>query len=348
MPRQITTNLKQHLPAIIEKNFQISKDTTILLVYDEQCKLAKILADGYKEAIAHYQHQIINYDKIAAESILAIFDQPPKKSLVILVQSLSFRITKDRLRADLFRKGHMVIEHARLQHNKEDQIETYINALEYNTPYYTRMCNKIEQLLKNSTNITIASETCGESNRDKENPILTINSPYEEPVKNTGEFYQQLIPAGGFPIGEIFTEAQQLDKINGSVIVFGFPNSNHLTTWTEPFMVTIKDGCLVSHHGPKEFDDILNLIKSEEMGKVQIREIGFGLNKALGFDKRIDEPTAFERYAGVHFSLGLKHAMYRKKFPKTVYQKYHVDIFCKADTITIGTTRVFEEGRWIE
>lgn len=338
----ISSDLKQHLISILEKNFQITKETFILLVHDEQCKLASILTDGYKEVIASYQHQIINYDTTTAEDILAIFDQLPKRSLVILVQSLSFRITKDRLRADLFRKGHMVIEHSRLQHNKEEQIETYLNSLQYDTPYYVNMCNKIEQLLKNNITITIASE-----NKEIKN-ILIIDSLYEKPVKNTGEFYQQPIPAGGFPIGEIFTEAKQLDKINGSITVYGFPNTNHITTWTEPFTVTIKDGCLVSHNGPKEFDDILNLIKSEEMGKVQIREIGFGLNRGLGFDKRIDEPTAFERYAGVHFSLGLKHAMYRKKFPKTVYQKYHVDIFCKTDSITIGSTKVFEEGKWIE
>ena len=341
----ITPKLIADLEAIFEKNFRISNETFILLVYDQQSKLAAILAEAYKQAIKKYTHKDICFDTTLPDYIINEFNNLPKKSLVILIQSLSFRITKDRLRADLFRKGHMVIEHSRLGHNGDDQIKNYLQSLQYDTPYYTVMCDKIDKLLSENTTISITS---GNKPNDRMENTLIINSEYETPIKNTGEFFKQAVPAAGFPIGEIFTEAKQLDAINGKIIVYGFPGLEHITKWCDPFTVTIKDGFLVEHNGPKEFDEIITLIKSEELGKVQIREIGFGLNRALHFDNRLDEPTAFERYAGVHFSLGLKHKMYRKKFPKSVLQKYHIDIFCKADTIKIGNALVFKDGEWIE
>ena len=330
--------LHTHLQNILYQNYQVSPSTFILLVYDEQCTLAQLLADGYKEVINSFSHKALNFHQYTEEQILAEFQQFPPKSLVILVQSASFRMTKHRLRADLFRQGHMVIEHVRLSFNTEEEMPNYINSLQYDTPYYVKMSNRIEKLLSSTVPIIYQS---GEGLQ------LEINSSYEKPIKNTGDFSSQATASTGFPIGEIFTEAKDLTAVNGSIHVFAFPTTDHKTFWAEPFTVTIKDGCVVSHTGPSEFEEILQKIKSEEQDKVQIREIGFGLNRALGYNKRITEPTSFERFAGVHFSLGLKHAMYRKKIPKQIYQKYHVDIFCKVETIMIGDTVVFEKGEYV-
>ncbi len=329
--------LYKHLQDILLKNYQISSSTFVLLVYDEQCTLAKILSEGYKEVLSIYPNKKINFDKHTEEQILEEFAKLPARSLVILVQSFSFRMTKHRLRADLFRQGHQVIEHTRLSLNQESEIPTYIHSLQYDTPYYLTMTEKIEKLLENKISITYKSGN---------GLNLVINSSYEKPIKNTGDFTHQATGSSGFPIGEIFTEAKELDKINGSILVFAFPASDHKTCWCEPFTVTIKDGCLVSHTGPERFEQILKAIKSEEGDKVQIREIGFGLNRALGFANRITEPTCFERFSGAHFSLGLKHAMYRKKINKHIYQKYHVDIFCNVDKIFIGETQIFENGTY--
>ena len=328
----MNTQLHTHLQNILVHNFKVNKDTFVLLVYDKQCDLAKQLSDEYKHVIKNYSHNAINFNEHTEEEILKIFETLPPKSLVILVQSSSFRMTKHRLRADLFQHGHQVIEHSRLSFNKEEEKQTYLNSLQYDTPYYLSMCAKIEELLKEKTTITYQSGN---------GLTLVIDSAYERPIKNTGDFSNQATASSGFPIGEIFTEAKELDKINGSIVVFAFPTTDHRTGWCEPFTVTIKDGCVISHTGPAAFEEILTQIKSEEGDKVQIREIGFGLNRALGFDKRITEPTCFERFAGAHFSLGLKHAMYRKKISKKVYQKYHVDIFCNVDSITIGNTKIY-------
>lgn len=330
--------LLQNVTDILEKNYQIKSDQYILLIYDRESPLSTQVAKAYQEAIQTYPHESINFHEVQEEFILTKFQNLPKRSLIILVQSGSFRMTKYRLRADLFQHGHMVIEHARLSFNDNTQIEHYINSLKYDTPYYLKTCNNIAQLLKENKTITIKSAN---------NLTLTINSEYEESIKNTGDFSENPNASAGFPIGEIFTEAKELDKINGQVLVFATPTLEHHTFFTEPFIVTIKDGLLINHNGPDKFNEMLNIIKSEEYNKIQVREIGFGLNRALGFTKRLDEPTAFERFAGLHFSLGLKHAMYRKKFDKTILQKYHIDIFCLVDQIFIGETKIFEKGEYL-
>ncbi len=363
--QKLNHQLQQNLRDMIQKNYKATEETFILLLFDDKSSLSRVISDGYKQVISAYNHQILDFNQCTEEQIFDCFAKLPTKSLVILVQSGSFRTTKARLRADLFRIGHMVIEHARLSQTADDQIENYINSLHYDTPYYIEASNKIEQLLNKNNKLTIFSSNNGNNNNNNNNNIhnnnynnnnnsnnnlkniLTVDSAFEKAIKNTGDFTNQAIAAGGFPIGEIFSEAKELDKINGSITVFGFPAKDHTTQWCESFIVTIKDGFVVDHNGPKEFQEILAMIRAEEFDKVQVREIGFGLNRALGFDKRINEPTAFERFAGMHFSLGLKHAMYRKKYSKKIFQKYHVDIFCKVDKVLIGDTTIFENDSWV-
>src|SRR3989344_862791 len=333
------SKLREHLHDILHKNYHISKECFILLIYDTDSSLARLLSDTYMKEIQSNPHQTINFptvnETVVEEAVAAL----PAHSLVILVQSLSFRMTKHRLRADLFRAGHMVIEHARLSLNTDEEIQNYIDSLQYDTPYYVQATTIMEKLLQNNTWLRIESG---------ENLVLQVNSPLEKPLKNTGDFSDNPIVAAGFPIGEIFTEATELDKMNGSVLVFGFPTLEHKTHFCEPFEVQIRNGCVISHTGPGLFADILQRIASEEVNAaVQVREIGFGLNRGLGFEKTLHEPTAFERFAGMHFSLGLKHAMYAKKLGRKVYQKYHIDIFCKVKNVFVGSTQIMKEGKYV-
>ena len=333
------SKLREHLHDILHKNYHISKECFILLIYDTDSSLARLLSDTYMKEIQSNPHQTINFptvnETVVEEAVAAL----PAHSLVILVQSLSFRMTKHRLRADLFRAGHMVIEHARLSLNTDEEIQNYIDSLQYDTPYYVQATTIMEKLLQDNNQLRI------ESGKDL---VLEIDSSLEKPLKNTGDFSANPIVAAGFPIGEIFTEATELDKMNGSVLVFGFPTLEHKVHFCDPFEVEIKEGLLVKHNGPALFEEILQRIASEEVnGAVQVREIGFGLNKGIGFQKTLHEPTAFERFAGMHFSLGLKHAMYGKKLGRKVYQKYHIDIFCKVQNVFVGDTQVMKEGKYV-
>ncbi len=331
--------LEQHVQDIIFKNYKISADTFVLLVYDTKCLLTRMLREVYSRVIEGFAHEEIDFYTIAEDVFISKLEGLPAHSLVILVESGSFRTTKHRLRRDLVGWGHDVIEHTRLDHNKDSEIGNYIGALRYDTPYYVTMCTKINGLLQQKAMIVLDS---GNGLR------LTVDSEYEKPILNTGNFSDVAVKSGGFPIGEIFTEAKDLAAMSGDVVVFGFPGMDHLTHFVEPFVVRIEKGKLVSHMGPAGFQEMISMIQQDEPGDVQIREIGFGLNRGLGFDKRITEPTGFERFAGMHFSLGLKHDMYRKKMSRKIFQKYHVDIFCLVSRVTIGDVVVFEKGEYVE
>ncbi len=330
--------LTQHVQDIILKNYKISTDTFVMLVYDTKCLLSRMMRDAYSSAIAGFRHEEIDFFSITEDAFIQKLEGLPKHSLVILVESGSFRTTKHRLRRDLVAWGHDVIEHTRLDHTKEEEIGCYIDALRYDTPYYVQMCTKINGLLQRKAMIALDS---GKGLR------LTVDSDYEKPILNTGDFSEVAVKSGGFPIGEIFTEAKDLAAMNGEVVVFGFPGMDHLTHFVAPFTVMVKGGKLVAHMGPAEFEAMIEMIKQDEPGEVQIREIGFGLNRGLGFDKRITEPTGFERFAGMHFSLGLKHDMYRKKMSRKIFQKFHVDIFCLVEKVSIGGEIVFEKGGYV-
>lgn len=328
--------LVQNVSDIVHHNYNLTPDRFVLLIYDLNCQLARMLAQSYQIVMKKYPHESIHFSEISEEALISKLEALPPHSLVILVQSLSFRVTKYRLRTDLFRLGHQVIEHARLAHNTEEQRETYIHSLRYDTPAYVRTTNALEALLAKNEAVRIHSAA----------GILTLHPPFEKPIKNTGDFTHNPTASSGFPIGEIFTEACNLEHINGSVTVFGFPTEQHLAEFTVPFTVHIEKGQVVSHNGPAKFEEMLHLIKAEETA-VNIREIGFGLNKALDFEHRLREPTAFERFSGMHFSLGLKHTMYRHKLHKKVLQKYHIDIFCIVEKVFIGETLIFEKGKYV-
>lgn len=113
---------------------------------------------------------------------------------------------------------------------------------------------------------------------------------------------------GTFPIGEVFSEPKDLTKVNGEVMVFGYPfiskvninntkqkslieiiypnTSYKIETHKVPFKVKIKDGFLedVDENDasvPESFKKVVNIIKENEKSVI-VREFGIGLNKAMG------------------------------------------------------------------
>ena len=99
-------------------------------------------------------------------------------------------------------------------------------------------------------------------------------------------------------------------------------------------------------------DNIINRVKKDETDEegnpeVMIREAGFGINPFISMKKPLNYVSIFERQAGFHVSVGKKHNIYRKKFHKSVMQRYHIDIFAdvrKMSGIKDGVETVFFEG----
>jgi leucyl aminopeptidase (aminopeptidase T) len=113
----------------------------------------------------------------------------------------------------------------------------------------------------------------------------------------------------------VFTELQDLSKVSGDIMVWGFPNlDNNLRIMKSPnnlgelspFRVTITDGLITDYDrdkAPEEFGKLLEKITSED-GCVRVREFGLGLNKAMGPNRLVSNTTAFERQHGLHLSIG--------------------------------------------
>jgi leucyl aminopeptidase (aminopeptidase T) len=87
---------------------------------------------------------------------------------------------------------------------------------------------------------------------------------------------------------------------------------------------------------------VLETIKKDE--DLLVRELGFGLNPAMGKDRMIPDINAFERQQGVHLSIGAKHAIYAKPGLSRKHGRYHVDIFVDVTDITIDGESVFTNG----
>src|SRR5690606_18007572 len=130
---------------------------------------------------------------------------------------------------------------------------------------------------------------------------------------------------GTFPIGEIFTEPQDLRAVNGEVMIFALGDMDHHVIKPEPFKAIIKDGILTAPDAPDMFKATLDLISQQE--PVMVREFGLGLNRAMSKDRIVSDITAYERMNGLHFSLGAKHGIYRKPGLNPKKTRYHVDVF---------------------
>ncbi len=95
---------------------------------------------------------------------------------------------------------------------------------------------------------------------------------------------------------------------------------------------------------PVSFTDVLDQIRADE--ELWVRELGFGLNRALTRDRRLTDIGSYERMCGVHLSLGQKHTIYAKAgFPKRS-SRYHVDVFADIITVRIDDEIVYREGQW--
>src|SRR3989344_8185956 len=122
--------LQTHLKNIIEKNAKITQEK-VLLIYDTNSALSKEIAKAYKEVLKEYHAKSILFKEEKSEQIKQTCKSLKKGDLVILVQSLSFRMSEYRIRMELNSKGILVIEHSHLQFIPKQEHKTYIKSLTY-------------------------------------------------------------------------------------------------------------------------------------------------------------------------------------------------------------------------
>lgn len=328
-----------HVAAILTEIFGMRPGATgdgVLLVYDEACALSRLLSDAYRRVLP--DAKIIRFDEADTSPISLAFDALKPGDLVILVQSSSFRLDAFRIRVHLFERGLKVIEHPHLQRVREDEIGTYVAALAHDAPYYRRVGRGLKDRLDKATEVWLVGG--GHS--------LVYGGAFEVSKLNIGDYTGMKNVGGQFPIGEVFSELADLTQLNGRIGLFAFGDRTFSVASCEtPIVITVKDGRLTGTEGSSpEFEAVLQDIRDHE-GEIWVRELGFGLNRALTRTARIAHDVGiYERMCGVHLSLGSKHALYPKAGFHKKKVKFHVDVFADVDAVTIDGVAVYEDGSY--
>ena len=305
-----------------------------IMIYDTQSALSKSLTQAYRAVLPEVY--ALDFDQSDPDGILEAFDTLSPGDLVILIQSTSFRLSKFRIRIELFNRKLKVIEHPHLSRIQQDEHVTYFDALAYDPSYYRTVGPWLKERIAQASRIRIISQ--GDE--------LVYDSPFEDPKLNIGHYEGMKNIGGQFPIGEVFTEPREIQNVNGTARLFAFGDSDFSVHYPEkPFTAIIKQGILVSSpNAPEAFHAVLDEIRAKEE-VVWVRELGFGLNRALTRRRHVTDIGTYERMCGIHLSLGAKHLIYKKPaFPKK--QGFHVDVFVEAESVQIDGVTVFENDKY--
>lgn len=307
-----------------------------LVIYDAEHPLTCLLTDAYRVALP--DAEFVDFNTLTKEDVIARCDALAPRDLVVLIQSTDFRLNEFRIRIHLFQHKLKVIDHRHLFRNTTlEMYETYINALAYDPHWYRGVGRRLKEKLEQVDVLTIES---GDA-------VLTVPGGLEIPKPNLGDYAGMENIGGTFPIGEVFTEAKNLFTVNGSLMVYGFADTSFNIQMHEPFRIDIRDGIVVSwdDSAPESFCDVVEQIKTHE--RVLVREIGFGLNRAISREKYLSDITAFERVYGLHVSLGEKHTVYKKEGIQADKTRFHVDLFVCADRVLADDECIFKRNTYL-
>jgi aminopeptidase len=319
---------------IIDLSIKHTTDHQALVIYDTQNGLTNILLQAYKAVLP--SAKFIDIETLNKLTAMEEFAQLKPNDLVVLLQTSNFRLDDFRIRLHLFNQKLKVIEHMHLYRNDESVWDVYIDSLSYDKNWYETMGNTLQTILAETQQLTI---TANES-------TLVVDGGLEIPKLNIGNYNGMENIGGTFPIGEVFTEGKDFAGMNGEIKVYAFANQEFTISFHEPFVVKIEHGMIIGYgdNTPEEFKQIVELVKTYE--RPLIREIGFGLNRAITKERYLGDITAFERILGMHMSLGEKHSVYKKPDIRTNKTKFHIDLFIVVDKATADEMVVFENGTY--
>jgi aminopeptidase len=333
MNQELVLKAAKNISDILEFSIRYTEENTALVVFDKLGGLAEILTEAYRLVLPNAR--FVDFGELDKEGVLAEFSVLKGDDLVVLIQTSNFRLDDFRIRLHLFEKKLKVIEHMHLYRNDEINWDVYVNSLEFDRHWYGEMGPKLQSVLSKTNGLKIVS---GDSE-------LTAGK-LEIPKLNTGDYTGMDNVGGTFPIGEVFTEAQDLSTLNGTINIYAFANKDFTINFHEPFAVHIQNGEVVGfgENAPEDFKEIVRVVSSYE--RPVIREIGFGLNRAITRERHLGDITAFERILGMHMSLGEKHSVYKKAGISKSKSKFHVDLFLALDNVICDDQRIFEDGKY--
>ena len=307
-----------------------------LIVFDTRSALAFTLTEAYRRNLP--RAQTIDFDAVAPDTVLTAFAQLAPKSLVVLIQSTNFRLEAFRLRVELFKRALKVIEHVHLSRMPGVQGEHYIEALAYDPAYYRGVGGKLKERIDRASSCLLDS---GAGAR------LRFASSFEPAKLNVGDYRNMSNVGGQFPIGEVFTEARELEAVSGSVRLHVFGDTFFMVNRpATPITIIVERGRVVdTRDATPAFLEMLAIIRAGE-GQVWIRELGFGMNRAFTRERLVNDIGTYERMCGVHLSLGAKHGVYPKPGFKRKDARYHIDMFAITEALWLDDEQVYRDGAW--
>lgn len=336
LPDSAVTTAAQHLSGVIRNCFSHSAEHKAVVVYDLRCDLSMALTDAYRQCLPNAE--MIDFDLQAPEQIMACLNALQAGDLVVLVQTTNFRMDAYRVRVELFKRDLKVIEHPHLGRMPGEQALIYIDSLAYDEHYYRGVGRGLKRLIDQAPYGVV----------DSGGAELVFASPFEDAKLNIGDYSEMKNWGGQFPIGEVFTEAKDLEAVNGKVRIFVFGDTSFsVNKPAQPITLIIERGQVVDVvDSTPEFDEVIAKIKADEQ-VVWVRELGFGLNRSFNRERTVSDIGTYERMCGIHLSLGAKHGIYGKPNFKRGDGKYHVDVFAVTESVRLGEQIVYEDGAWI-
>lgn len=333
----LTASAEPHTRDIVRVIFEYDDSQSAVVVYDRRCPLAAALAEAYRRNLP--RAVFLDFDAVAPKDIFIVFDRLKPGDLVVLIQTSNFRLDDFRIRVELFKRSLKVVEHPHLGRMPGEESRLYVDSLAYDPAYYRRTGPALKTRMDKAGVCVVASGDGAE---------LVFESGFEEAKMNIGDYRGMKNWGGQFPIGEVFSEARDLEAVHGKVRVSVFGDVTYTANRPpKPITLAVERGRVISaEDSTPDFDKVLENIRQDE-GEIWLRELGLGLNRAFSAERRVSDIGTFERMCGVHLSLGAKHALYKKPNFRTKAAKHHVDVFAAAETVAFDGEVVFRNGFWL-
>lgn len=327
---------ERHLRDILSLAFEHAHPHAAVVVFDTRCDLAVALTAAYRRCLP--DAAFIDFDAASPQAILDTFAALAPSALVVLIQSTNFRLEAYRIRVELFKRALKVIEHPHLARMPGQEALYYIESLAYDPAYYRGVGNALKARIDRARGGVL----------DSGGELLVFASPFESAKLNVGDYSAMKNIGGQFPIGEVFTEARDLQAVNGRVRIFVFGDTSFTVNQpATPITLIISNGQVTDTiDSTPEFDTVLANIRADE-DVVWVRELGFGMNRAFSKDRTVRDIGTFERMCGIHLSLGAKHGSYGKPNFKRGEGKYHVDVFAVTESVLLDEEEVYRDGAWV-
>ncbi|MFC5473517.1 hypothetical protein [Paraherbaspirillum soli] len=335
IPKEAKDAAGKHLQDILSIAIEHAHPQAALIVFDARCELAVTLTEGYRRCLPNAT--FIDFDAVAPETVLAAFEPLAPSDLVVLIQSTSFRLEAYRIRIELFKRSLKVIEHPHLSRMTGSQALYYIESLAYDPAYFRGVGYALKERIDRARGGVV----------DSGGERLVFGSPFEPAKLNVGDYSDMKNVGGQFPIGEVFTEAQDLESVNGRVRIFVFGDTSfQVNQPAVPITLVVSKGRVTDTiDATPEFEQVLANIRADE-GQIWVRELGFGMNRAFTRERTVCDIGTYERMCGIHLSLGAKHGVYNKPHIRRADARHHIDVFAVTESVHLDDEQVYRDGAW--